>query len=68
MEPTKREPGWRQVLTVGALIVAGVLALQVISGFVPALDTALGSFPTIIVVLVVVTVAVVFFALRPRVR
>jgi Na+/melibiose symporter-like transporter len=68
MTTDERQPGWRQVLAVGALIVAGVLALQVISAYVPALDTALGDFPTIIVVLVVVTIAVVVIALRPRTR
>jgi hypothetical protein len=64
----QRQPGWRQVLALAAVIVIGVLALQVISAYVPALDTALGDSPAIIVVLVVVTVAVVVLALRPRKR
>jgi len=61
-----REAGWRQVLGLAAVIVAGVLALQVVSMFVPVVGDLLGAYPTVIGVLVIVTVAVVVAALRTR--
>ncbi len=61
-----REAGWRQVLALAAVIVIGVLALQVVSVFVPAVGDLLGAYPTVIVVLVGVTVAVVAVALRAQ--
>ena len=63
---TPRQAGWRQVLVLAAVIVIGVLALQVVSMFVPVVGDLLGVYPTVIVVLVVVTVAVVGLALRAR--
>jgi len=63
---TPRQAGWRQVLALAAVIVIGVLALQVVSMFVPVVGDLLGAYPTVIVVLVVVTVAVVGLALRAR--
>ena len=63
---TPRQAGWRQVLALAAVIVIGVLALQVVSMFVPVVGDLLGAYPTVIVVLVVVTVAVVRLALRAR--
>ena len=63
---TPRQAGWRQVLVLAAVIVIGVLALQVVSMFVPVVGDLLGAYPTVIVVLVVVTVAVVGLALRAR--
>ncbi|HKY88699.1 MAG TPA: hypothetical protein VJ141_01875 [Candidatus Limnocylindrales bacterium] len=63
---TPRQAGWRQVLALAAVIVIGVLALQVVSMFVPVVGDLLGVYPTVIVVLVVVTVAVVGLALRAR--
>ena len=63
---TSRQAGWRQVLVLAAVIVIGVLALQVVSMFVPVVGDLLGAYPTVIVVLVVVTVAVVGLALRAR--
>ena len=63
---TPRQAGWRHVLALAAVIVIGVLALQVVSMFVPVVGDLLGVYPTVIVVLVVVTVAVVGLALRAR--
>jgi hypothetical protein len=48
------------------LIIAGVLIVARITGFVPALDDAIGLAPVIIIGLVVLTIAVLIFALRPR--
>lgn len=61
---TAREAGWRQVLGLAAVIVVGVLALQLVSMFVPVVGDLLGAYPTVIVVLAVVTVALVALALR----
>jgi hypothetical protein len=61
---TAREAGWRQVLGLAAVIVVGVLALQVVSMFVPVVGDLLGAYPTVIVLLAVVTVALVALALR----
>jgi uncharacterized protein (DUF697 family) len=61
---TTREAGWRQVLGLAAVIVVGVLALQVVSMFVPVVGDLLGAYPTVIVLLAVVTVALVALALR----
>lgn len=60
------EVGWRQVLALGAAIVVGVLALQVLSSLVPPIGAALASFPTIIVLLVVVTAGMLFLTLRAQ--
>ena len=56
----------RDVLLTAALIVAAVLIVARITGFVPALDDAIGLEPVVIVGLVVVTVAILVIALRPR--
>ncbi len=61
---TAREAGWRQVLGLAAVIVVGVLVLQVVSMFVPVVGDVLGAYPTVIVILVVVTVGLVALALR----
>jgi uncharacterized protein (DUF697 family) len=61
---TAREAGLRQVLGLAAVIVVGVLALQVVSMFVPVVGDLLGAYPTVIVLLAVVTVALVALALR----
>ena len=61
---TAREAGWRQVLGLAAVIVVGVLALQVVAMFVPVVGDLVGAYPTVIVVLVVATVALVALALR----
>ena len=61
---TAREAGWRQVFSLAAIIVVGVLALQIASMFVPVVGDLLGAYPTVIIVLAVVTVALVALALR----
>jgi Na+/melibiose symporter-like transporter len=61
---TAREAGWRQVLGLAGVIVVGVLALQLVSMFVPVVGDVLGAYPTVIVVLAVVTVVLVALALR----
>ena len=48
------------------LVVAFVLAVAWLTGLVPALDSAIGLAPVVIVALVVVTVFVLFRALLPR--
>jgi len=67
-ELNAREAGWRQVLAVAVLIVVGVLALQLLSTFVPQIGQLLSGFPTVIVVLVIVTIAVVVLAVRSQGR
>jgi hypothetical protein len=61
---TAREAGWRQVLGLAAIIVVGVLVLQIVSMFVPVVGDVLGAYPTVIVILAVVTVGLVALALR----
>jgi hypothetical protein len=56
----------RDVLLTAALVVAGVLIVARVTGFVPALDDAIGLEPLIIVFLVIVTIAVMVIALRPK--
>lgn len=56
----------RDVVITAALIIAGVLIVARITGFVPALDDVIGLEPVIIIGLVVVTIAVLVVALRPR--
>jgi hypothetical protein len=56
------------VLLTAAVIVAGVLIVARVTGFVPALDDAIGLAPVIIVGLVVITIAILVIALRPRPR
>ena len=57
----------RDVVIVAALVVAGVLIVAWLTGFVPALDDLIGLAPAIIVVLVVVTIVILGRALlRPR--
>ena len=56
----------RDVVLAGALVVAGVLVVAWLTGLVPALDSAIGLAPLVIIGLVVVTVLVLARALRPR--
>ena len=57
----------RDVVIVAALVVAGVLIVAWLTGFIPALDDLIGLAPAIIVVLVVVTILILARALlRPR--
>ena len=56
----------RDVLLLGALVVAGVVIVGWLTGLVPVLDDAIGLAPVVIVGLVVVTVLVLARALWPR--
>ena len=56
----------REVVIAAAVVVAGVLAFAWLTGLVPLLDDAVGLAPLVIVGLVVVTVVVLWRALRPR--
>ena len=56
----------RDVLLTAVVIVAAVLIVARITGFVPALDDAIGLEPVVIFGLVVATIAVLLVALRPR--
>ena len=47
-------------------VAAFVLALQVMSAFIPGLRDALELWPLLIVAMVVVTLLVLYRALRPR--
>ena len=65
--PTRsREAGWRQVLILAGAIVVGVLAVQVLAELIPFLDDAFRRFPTVIILMITVTTALVVVALRPR--
>lgn len=56
----------RQVVVILAAVVVAVLALALVSDYVTPLGDALRGAPVVIVGLVVVTLAVLFVALRPR--
>jgi hypothetical protein len=56
----------RDVLLVAALVVATVLIVAWLTGFIPPLDDAIGLAPVIIVGLVVATIVVLARALLPR--
>lgn len=56
----------RDVLLAAVLVVAFVLTVAWLTGFVPALDDAIGLAPVIIVGLVIVTLVVLARALLPR--
>jgi hypothetical protein len=56
----------RDVVLAAVLVVALVLAIAWLTGFVPELDNAIGLRPVIIVGLVLVTLVVLARALLPR--
>ena len=56
----------RDVVLTAALVIAAVLIIARVTGFIPALDDLIGLEPLVIVGLVVVTIAVLVVALRPR--
>ncbi|CAN5718957.1 hypothetical protein BH23CHL7_BH23CHL7_08500 [soil metagenome] len=58
--------GMRQVVLAAAAAVVFVLGLQILSQAVQPLDDAIGLLPILIIGLVVVTVFVLFQALRHR--
>ena len=64
--PSRRPVRDRDVLLTAALIIAGVLIFARATGFVPALDDAIGLEPVVIVAMIVITIIVLIFALRPR--
>lgn len=63
--PARPQITARHVALVAAAAVVFVLGLQVLSAFVPGLGDVLEYWPLLIVGLVVVTVLVLFRALRP---
>jgi len=66
-QPTHNRPVRdRDVIVTAALVVAAVLIFARITGFVPALDDAIGLAPLVIIGLVIATIAVLIVALRPR--
>jgi hypothetical protein len=64
-EPDRATISGRHVLVVALAVAAFVLALQVVSAFVPALGDALELWPLLIVAMVVVTLFVLYRAVRP---
>ena len=56
----------RDVVIAAALVVAGVLVVAWLTGLIPALDSAIGLAPVVIVGLVAVTVVVLARAVWPR--
>ncbi len=56
----------RDVVITAAVAIAAVLIVARITGFIPALDDAIGLAPVIIVIMVVVTILVLVRALLPR--
>lgn len=58
----------REVVLAAVLVVAFVLAIAWLSGLIPAVDSAIGLAPLIIVGLIAVTVFVLARALIPRRR
>jgi len=56
----------RRVLALLAAIVAGVLALNVVSALVPGLDAALAGLPIVVGVLIAGTLLVLLGAFRRR--
>jgi FtsH-binding integral membrane protein len=56
----------RDVIVTAAVVIAAVLIIARVTGFVPALDDVIGLEPVVIVGLIVVTIAVLVVALRPR--
>ena len=68
--PDNRSPGWREVLLVGAVVVAVVLGLAVLTSLMPSsIQDVVFRTPLAIVVLVVGTVGVlVWITRRPAPR
>lgn len=52
--------GWREVLIVAAVAVAGVLAAQVVATLVPPVGDFVRGTPVIVIVMVAVTVLVLW--------
>ena len=60
MADQARSIGWREVLIVAAIAVAGVLATQVIATLVPPIGDVVRATPVIVIVLVAVTTLVLW--------
>jgi hypothetical protein len=56
----------RDVVIAAALVVAGVLIFAWLTGFIPALDNAIGLAPVVIAGLVIVTALVLLRTTRSR--
>ncbi len=56
----------RDVVLAAALVVAGVLIFAWLTGFIPALDNAIGLAPVVIAGLVIVTALVLVRTVRSR--
>lgn len=63
MSSARRPVRDRDVVLAAVVVVAAVLALELVTGLVPALDDILGFAPVVIVALVLVTVIVLGRAL-----
>lgn len=66
MTQSPRKISDRQVLILMALVVAAVLAVNVLSGIVPGMDRLLAVAPVLLILLVVATGWVLYRSLRPR--
>ena len=56
----------RDLVIVAALVVCGVLIVAWLTGLIPALDSAIGLAPVVIIGLAVVTLFVLARTVRPR--
>ena len=63
-----RQPGWREVLLVAALLVGAVFAVEVLSAVLPPVREAFRGFPVTILFLVAGTVGLLLLIglRRPR--
>ncbi len=66
MTESPRKISDRRVIVLMAVVVAAVLALNVLSGIVPGMDRLLAVAPVLLIVLVVGTGYVLYRSLRPR--
>ncbi len=66
MTESPRKISDRRVIVLMAVVVAAVLALNVLSGIVPGMDRLLAVAPLLVIVLVVGTGYVLYRSLRPR--
>ena len=64
MPQSERAPRDRRVVLIVGALVAVVLAVNIISAFVPGMDGALASMPVVVLILLVGTVGVLARAIR----
>lgn len=62
----RRQVRDREVVIAALLVIALVLIVAWLTGVIPALDSAIGLAPVVIVGLIMVTVVVLARAVRPR--